>query len=389
MPRETFITAVAAQLARIPMSLRRRRPFHTPHKALILQPCCLSQVMLATPLVEALAVTFPEMRLDWAVGAWARPAIAGNPHITELVDLGAGSLRDESWGQIGQLVRRLHSEHYDTVFVPSGSMLLSYIAWQARIPQRVGLNVDGRGFAYTVSVGPPADMRNAAARALLLAKAVGARAEVTETASMAFYPSDRARTAVTQLLVEEIDWLGDVPLVVIHAGGGENPVRSQPAIRWPAGRFVLLCNHLSRQYGARIVLVGGDGAQPAAREIVGLSAGRVLNYCGRLSLGELGALCEVADLYVGNDAGPAHIAAASGCRTLVIYGPTDPAYSQPYGTRGNVRTLWHDLRKVEANRPFTWESGVTVEEAQTAVDEILQRPRPEGDAFTYLTGKST
>lgn len=387
MPGETFLTAALARAAGLPLAFARRGTFHAPHKALILQPCCLSQVMLATPLAAALAATFPETRFDWAVSDWARMAVAGNPHITELLLLGEEIPQQQSWRQIGQLVVRLYNEHYDTVFIPSGSTLLSYIAWQARIPQRVGLNVDGRGFAHTVAVKPPAETRNAGERALLLATAVGAIAEVTEGVSMGFYPSDRARMAVTRRLVEEVDWLGDAPLVIMHPGGGENPVRSRPLIRWPVGRFVLLANHLSRQYGARILLVGSAGEQALAAEIAGLSASKLVNYCGQLSLGELGALCEVSDLYIGHDTGPTHIAAASGCQTLVIFGPTDPALSRPYAPRGNVRVLWRDLGLLEDRRPFTWDVGVTVEEAIKAVDTVLSERPSRARALTYLTGK--
>jgi ADP-heptose:LPS heptosyltransferase len=388
MPRETFLTAAVARVAGVPFTLSRRRPFHTPHKALILQPCCLSQVLLATPLLAALGQSFPEARFDWAVGEWSRLAVAGNRRLTELVLLGEEDLHQLSWRQIGQLIGRLQGEHYDTVFIPNSSSLLSYIAWQARIEQRVGLNLDGRGFAHTIPVSPPPEMTNAGERGLLLAAAVGVAEETLGRVNMEFHPSDRDRTAVTRLLIEELDWLGDVPLVIMHPGGGVNPVKSQPLTRWPAERFALLANHLTRAYKARVLLVGNANEKAITAEIAGMIAGGAANYAGRLSLGELGALCEVADLYVGNDSGPTHIAAESGCRTLAIYGPSNPAYSRPYSTRDNVQVLWRDLSALEAGRPFSWDVGVTVEEAQTAVDELLNQLHQRENALSLLTGNS-
>lgn len=385
MPRENILTAAAARVAGVPFTLSRRRPFHTPHKALILQPCCLSQVLLATPLLAALGDSFPEARFDWAIGEWSRLAVAGNRRLTELVLLGEDDLHKLNWRQIGQLVKRLRGEHYDTVFIPSSSSLLSYIAWQARIEQRIGLNLDGRGFAHTIPVSPPPEIKSAGERGLLLAAAVGVPEETLQRVNMEFLPSDRARTAVTRLLIEEMDWLGDVPLVIMHPGGGVNPVKSQPLVRWPAERFALLANHLTRTYKARILLVGAADEKGLTAEIAGMIAGGAADYAGRLSLGELGALCEVADLYVGNDCGPTHIAAESGCRTLAIYGPTNPAYSQPYSTRGNVRILWRDLNALEAGRPFSWDVGVAVEEVQMAVDELLNQPRQSASALSFLT----
>ncbi|MBK6325559.1 MAG: hypothetical protein IPF56_06380 [Chloroflexi bacterium] len=46
--------------------------------------------MLTTPLLVALSNAFPQTRFDWVVSSWGRPAIIGNPRITELIDAGSG-----------------------------------------------------------------------------------------------------------------------------------------------------------------------------------------------------------------------------------------------------------------------------------------------------------
>jgi ADP-heptose:LPS heptosyltransferase len=263
--------------------------------------------------------------------------------------------------------------------------LLSYVAWQARIPQRIGLNIQSRGFAHTIAVRPPREENHAALIYLSLARAVGIKEEVISSAGSEFYPSDRARVAMTQYLVEEMDWLGEVPLVIMHPGGGTNPVMATPLVRWPVERFALLGNHMARQYGARLVLVGAAEERPLAETLSGLMATKVANLCGQVNLSELGALCEMADLYVGNDAGPTHVAAATGCSTLAIYGPTDPAYSRPYSSKADVITLWRNLDEVEKERPFTWDIGVKVEQAEEAADSLLERAADRSDTLAILT----
>jgi len=387
MPRENLLTLVATRMARIPFALFADKSFKPPEKVLILQTCCLSQVMLATPLLAVLDKTFPDARFDWAVSDWARPAIVSNPRVTEVISTGDGNLQKRSWRQIGGLVKRLRAEQYDTCFIVSRSGLLSYIAWQAGIPQRIGLNIQSRGFAHTIAVRPPGEEKHAAAIYLSLAGAIGIEEETISGASIEYYPADRDRLAMTQRLVEGMDWLGDVPLVIMHPGGGVNPVRSEILNRWPVERFALLGNHLVRQHGARIVLVGAAEERPLAQAIAGLMATKLTNLCGEVSLGEVGALCEVADLYIGNDAGPTHVAAASGCSTLAIYGPSDPAYSKPYSAKADIIALWRDLGEVEKERPFSWDIGVTVEEAIDAADTLLERSGDRGEAMTILTGR--
>jgi lipopolysaccharide heptosyltransferase II len=299
--------------------------------------------------------------------------------------LGESDLSYPSWRQVAQLIRLLRPAHYDTVFIPSGSALLSLAAWQSGIHQRIGLDIEGRGFAHTTPVRPPHKLKNMGAKALLLAQAAGVDRSITSAASMEFRPSSGDRTAVTRLLVEDVDWLGDRPLVIMHPGGGSNPSRSNLLVRWPSERYVILGNYLAQKHRARVIIVGSAEEKTIAGDISGMMAGRVENYCGRLGLGELGALCEVADLYVGNDTGTSHVAAATGCQTLVIYGPTNPAYSEPYSVTGNVHALCLDRREKPAERPFSWAAGVTAEEAMTAADRILNQPADRRRTLAILS----
>ncbi|MFZ0545000.1 MAG: glycosyltransferase family 9 protein [Candidatus Promineifilaceae bacterium] len=361
--RDNFWTILGAKIASIPFRLFSHHAFVPPKKALILKPCCISQVMLTTPLLAALSETYPQAQFDWAVSSWARPAIATNPRLSELVDTGQVGLAGQSRADVRELIERLRVEQYDTSFVPSRSTLLSYIAWRAGIPQRVGLNENGRGFAYTVAVQTRSDQEHEAVRYLSLAKAVG----IESPAYMEFYPTDRDRSMVTALLVDEIDWLGDRPLVLVHPGGGENPVRTEESKRWPTERFALLANHLVQKMGVRLLLVGTEDDRSLADSVAGMSSAETPNLAGQLTLGQLGALAEMADLYIGNDAGSTHVAAAVGCPTLAIFGPSDPAVSGPFATKGRVLAL----RPKKVERPFSWEQGLMPDEVITGAEEFL------------------
>jgi lipopolysaccharide heptosyltransferase II len=356
--RDSAWTAAAARLLGLPFRLRRAQPFSPPQRVLILKPCCLSQVLLTTPLLAALQVTFPQARFHWAISDWARPAIAGNPRVRELINTGTVGLAGGRWADVVKLARQLRSFNYDTCFIPSHSSTLALTAWLAGIPQRIGLDANGRGFTHTIPVKPPNNLGHTADRYLALAYAVGADPALRP--ELEFYPPDSERTAVTQLLVEQIDWLGETPLVIIHPGGGHNPVTTDLDKQWPVERYVRLANHLARQHRATLVLVGNAEDKPLTAALAGLISTPAYDLAGQLSLARLGALCEVADVYVGNDTGPTQVAAAVGCPTLAIFGPGNPAASGPYRQKGGVIVLQS-------------EAGVAVEAAATAVDELLAR----------------
>ena len=56
-------------------------------------------------------------------------------------------------------------------------------------------------------------------------------------------------------------------------------------------------------------------------------------------------------------------------------------------TQGNVHTLWI-MREKLAKRPFTWDMGVTAEQATVAADEILRRPADKQQRMAILCGKT-
>lgn len=352
---------------RLPFSGPTERPFTPPRKALIVQPCCLGRVMLTTPLLAALANAFPEARFDWAVSDWARQAVSSNPRVTRLIHTGPGDMTGER-DELNALLEAVRVEQYDTCIVPAThSIAGEALVKRADIPQRLAL---GAGGWRDRGVAPPRGERHLARIYLALAAAAGVSPAIIAAAQMEFHPPDRDRTAATRWLVEEFDWLGDAPLAILHPGGGANPSQTNFDKRWPAERFARLGNHLVRTHGARVVLVGLEDERPLAAQVAGMmsrsAAGHVANRAGQIGLGELGALCELASLYAGNDVGSTYIAAATGCPTLAIYGPTDPAVSAPYMVNGRVQALWQPYEGA-----FAWSNGVTVEVAAAAADELL------------------
>ena len=322
--------------------------------------------MLTTPLLAALDDAFPEARFDWAISDWALPAIGSNPRITRTIHSGSGDLAQNSPEETRTLLETIRAEGYDTCFIPSRSSEPARLAQQAGIPQRVGLDAGGRGLAHTVAVPATVDERRTARLYLLLAAAVGVPEAILQAAEMEFTPTDVDRTSVTRWLVEEFDWLGDAPLVVLHPGGGENPAQMNHDKRWPAHRFARLANYLTRVHGVRIIVAGAAEDRAIAQQVVGMMSTRAVNRAGQMGLGQLGALCELASLYVGNDAGATYVAAATGCPTLAIYGPNDPGVNSPYIIHGRVQTLWQPYEG-----QFDWANGVAVEQAIVAAEELL------------------
>jgi ADP-heptose:LPS heptosyltransferase/GT2 family glycosyltransferase len=117
-------------------------------------------------------------------------------------------------------------------------------------------------------------------------------------------------------------------LVAIHAGAGaENK-------QWPAENFAALIDLLAGEAGAFCVVIGGADEAAVADCVLDAVRRRdsVASVVGAVALRDLPTLLAACDLYVGNDSGPKHIAAALGVPTLAIHsGTVDPVEWGPLG----------------------------------------------------------
>ena len=119
-------------------------------------------------------------------------------------------------------------------------------------------------------------------------------------------------------------------VVAVHPSSGS------PAKNWPAQRFAAVARHLQEEWGAPVLLVSGPADnRPVAVVQAAVRNGRCI-LLDSLPLECLAAILARCKLYLGNDSGVSHLAAAVGTPTVVIFGPTDPAVWSPQGAAVQV-----------------------------------------------------
>lgn len=119
-------------------------------------------------------------------------------------------------------------------------------------------------------------------------------------------------------------------LAVISPGSGSG------VKNWAPDRFGAVAEWLTKVEGMRVAWVGSDGERslkPVGRE-------GDWDWMGRTELGLLGALLEGAGVWVGNDSGVMHLAAAVGCPTVSVWGPTEPEKWAPRGEKHRWVRQW-------------------------------------------------
>lgn len=101
------------------------------------------------------------------------------------------------------------------------------------------------------------------------------------------------------------------------------------AKRWFPDRFAAVANTLARDLNAGILITGGSGETDIARDIETSVQGSCLNLAGKTTVRQMMAVISQCGLFVTNDSGPMHVAAAFGIPIVALFGPTNPTTTSP------------------------------------------------------------
>uniref|UniRef100_A0A7C2WID8 lipopolysaccharide heptosyltransferase II n=1 Tax=Thermorudis sp. TaxID=1969470 RepID=A0A7C2WID8_9BACT len=342
-----------------------------PERILVIKPCCLGDVLMATPALRALHLAFPQASIDVAVTAWAAPVLDGNPRLRRLV-----RYPDRATPQAAlRLGLRLRRERYQLGIGLDRSPVVNLLLWLAGIPVRAGIDSQRRGLLLTHRARP----RPGQHETELSLEVLGQLGIEPQGLHPEYEISLEAQESVRHTLAGLGIQSGARALVVIHPGGAVNPGTTMLSKRWPPERYAELIDRLVVDHGVAVVLVGGSSDREAVEAVKQAARSSVYDLCEQLSLPELAALCAEAQLFVGNDSGVSHLAAAVGTPTVTIFGPTSPLQYRPLGPRSRVcapEASWRlptgvDLRRGQREDPALDIRQVTVDEVYGACAHVL------------------
>ncbi|HKW42229.1 MAG TPA: lipopolysaccharide heptosyltransferase II [Gemmatimonadales bacterium] len=285
--------------------------------SLVVQTAFLGDVVLTTPLLEALGARHGP--LDVVTTPAAAPLVETHPAVRRVI---AYDKRGNDRGLRGlvRLARALKAERYEAAYLPHRSLRSAALAWLARIPKRVGFK-DGWPLLYTEVLRRPAN-EHEIDRLLTLARAGAPSEGPSARPSIVANGADRA---ATDALLREHGIRK--PFVALAPGS------IWGSKRWPY--YEELARRLAER--AAIVAVGASEDASLGEGIVkAVTAGgrqwKAVNACGKLTLRQAADLIGRAALLVTNDSAPLHFAQAVGTPTVAIFGPTVPAFG--FGPRG-------------------------------------------------------
>ncbi len=298
----------------------------------------LGDVVMTTPLLRELRRNLPHAWISLIV----KPAIYNLmelcPYVDEVLtyDCNAhGRLWEiqRHW-RAGRLARAsLWRRRFDLATLPrwdADNSHAAFVAYFSGARHRVGYSEKvithkrrlNRGFDRLLTVPLlSTSLKHEVERGLDLIRALGGA--VTDDRTELWL--DRQDRAFAQLVLDDCSVQSDDLIVGVGASGGNSPLK-----RWPPDRFVQVGRWLSEQYGARILLVGGLLDVDLAREIERGIGSAAISLAGKTTLRQMAALLKRSHLYLGNDTGPTHVAAAMGTPVVAVFGSSCPHRFRPW-----------------------------------------------------------
>ena len=282
----------------------------------------IGDVVLTTPVIKALKRHYPEAELYYLAETGPAAVLARNPHLEEVIALPDELMPGRSvltrCGEQLRFLRALRNRRFDLVIDLFGNPRSALLTLATGARYRVGYDVRGRGAAYNVKIRRSDSLR-----------VVDAYLDAVRTIGI---PVDDDRTEVYCSAEDAAwadSWLAERGVAGDRRIAALNPGASWPAKTWSADRFAELARRMIEALDLRVLLV----AEPGRREATEGLADMVGHTCPVVetgSLTRLAALIRRCDLFVSNDCGPMHIAAAVGTPTIGLFGPSSPRIWFPY-----------------------------------------------------------
>ena len=332
---------------------RRRVALPAPtlvHHLLALRTDRLGDMVLTTAALLDLRAHYRHARIIVLAPSGPLALLEGHPAVDRLVPLRDGRLPEELVGRVDLAID----------FTSDETLLGARLAAATRAPWRIGLAAAGREAFFTLR-GPRARRDRHIVelnRDLLAACGVARRDSLPKLHVSAQERSEAlARCAALGAAA---------PRIVVHPGG------HYPSQRWPLDRFAQMIGRLTERTGAACLVLTGPGEEEMAQEIAARTPDALL--VGDVSVRRLLAFLTCADLFVGNNSGPLHAAAALDVPTLSVAGPTDLRRFMPCGPSDHI--VRRPLSCAPCQRGRCWHhtclQSIDVEEVALAAQAILE-----------------
>jgi lipopolysaccharide heptosyltransferase II len=277
----------------------------------------IGDLIMLSPCIRAIRAANPEAHLALLGQPNSIVTYKAHPAVNQLIPY------DRSKGELYfppflAAVRELREGRFDTAYIFHNSIGSALMAAMGGVRQRIGYAHEGRDLLLTKRLKQPAErMHLMQVKAEMLRQA---GIEVSDLREEVLIDEQRAQRWVKDHLDLKLGY--SRPLIAVSLGS------TMEQKRWSAESLNELLN-LFPLSSADFVLIGAPSEKPLYEGVYSYS-NSVTNLVGQTTIEELSWLIDRADMYIGADSGPMHIALGRSKAVLGLFGPSDPKRCGPF-----------------------------------------------------------
>lgn len=288
----------------------------------------IGDAVMTIPAVRAIRKNFSEAQISILARPWVVPIFENSPYVDQILIYDYAEKHKGLGGKI-KLARELKQYRFDATILLQNAFEAAFITFLARIPCRIGYNTDVRGLLLTHSVPCPSQIKKVHQTEYYtnILRQIGLAAD-------GLNPDLRVGEEYERRSIEILKEHGVSPedkLIGLNPGATFGPAK-----QWLPERYADLADRIQEVFGAWIFLFGGPQEMELGSKISKMMNHPPVDLTGRTELGEAMALIKQCDLFLTNDSGLMHVAAALNVPLIAIFGSTNPLTTGPLGLKSKI-----------------------------------------------------
>ena len=288
----------------------------------------VGDAIMTTPVIRGIRLNFPKARISILAKPWVVPVYENNPYIDDIIVYQNQTRHKKGIGTL-RLSKDLKTYNFDFAVLMQNAFEAALISFLAGIPERLGYNTDARGLLLSrcVKLDPALKKRHLIDYYIGILKGAGLEDDGRQ---IELYITQNEKKEATKILQEHLVDLKK-PVIGINPGATGGTAK-----RWFPERYANLAKQLAEALGVKIVLFGGPGDEKLGQQITEQAKGSCINLAGKTSLRLAFALIENCSLFITNDSGLMHAAAALQINQIAIIGSTDHIATAPSNDNSTI-----------------------------------------------------
>jgi heptosyltransferase-2 len=279
-------------------------------RILVIRTDRVGDALLTTPTLKALRKSFPERFIGLLTTPYTADLFSENGDINELIIYD----RSASWSEKRQFVKALRRRKFDLAIILYPVFESAMIAYLSGATFRIGHALEGHSFLLTSKVNRKSRFKHEIEASLDVVRAIGVDTDEKQTT----LPLSREAEIHAKDFFASYDISPSDLVVTIHPGAHEEHTR------WMADRFAQVADELIERYAARVILLGAQADRHIIDDIRRIMVNKPIVADANCTLQKLGAIIKKSDVFLGNNSGPMHIAAAVRCPVVSLFGAIHP-----------------------------------------------------------------